>query len=70
MTMKGNTREPDTRWKVSVCDECLTSSCLQGYFMCIDHRAAGVIVLPVSTLDSVHREDEHNYANVQFQEES
>lgn len=43
-------KSKDPRKFVTVCDECLTTSCWQGKFMCQNYPYAGTVNLPVSTL--------------------
>lgn len=52
---------PEER-KVTVCSSCLMASCWFGLFMCENAREAGLVEMPVSELDKLHREHPCYYA--------
>lgn len=41
---------------VTVCAACFRASCWQGKFYCSDASSAGIVVMPVSTLQAIDRE--------------
>ena len=46
---------------VTVCDQCHTSACWQGVFMCEGAREAGTVEMPVSALDALGLEHPDYY---------
>jgi hypothetical protein len=48
--------------KVTVCSSCLTASCWHYEFICDNHKAAGLVDLPISELRRLDREHPDNWS--------